>query len=178
MGKFRFILGAATGAAAALLLAPRSGKETRALLSEKLEDAAESAPEPIRNAAEQVEGVYNRVSNTAAEVAPDTDDIKAKIAEARDALAEQITRNHTAATTVEADVEDLVEGVEEAAEDLGAKVEDAAAEAKDVAEETFDNIKEAIEDAVEDAADDAEDAEEAATDAAESNGYKVPDWYK
>lgn len=111
MGKFRFILGAMTGAAAALLLAPRSGKETRQLLSEKLEDAAEYAPEPIRDAAEDVMdaagGVYDRVATKTSDVAPDADDIKAKIAQARDALAEQITRNHAAATTVDANVEDL-----------------------------------------------------------------------
>ena len=46
MGKFRFILGAATGAAAALLFAPRTGKETRQLLSDKIEDVADRAPQP------------------------------------------------------------------------------------------------------------------------------------
>ena len=177
MGKFRFFLGAAAGAAAALLLAPRSGKETRQLLSEKLEDAVEVAPEPIRSAAEQVTDVYDRVSTDASEAAPDTDDIKAKIAEARDALAEQITRNHTAATTVEADVEDVEVP---AAEDLTAQVGAAFQEAKEEAVAAVEEAQQAAADAAEDvkdaAADAAEEVKDAATDAAED--FKLPDWYK
>ena len=92
MGKFRFILGAAAGAAAALLFAPRSGKETRRLLAEKVEDAADAAPEPIRSVAEPVidaaSSAYGKASAKAAEGSPAAEDIKAKIAEARDALAE------------------------------------------------------------------------------------------
>ena len=126
MGKFRFILGAATGAAAALLFAPRTGKETRQLLSDKIEDVADRAPQPIRDAAEpfvdKAEDVYSKVSGKTADVAPQTDDIKAKIAAARDALAEQITRNHACATPVEADVEDLSDDVTEIVEDAAAAV--------------------------------------------------------
>ncbi|MGN0072790.1 MAG: YtxH domain-containing protein [Coriobacteriales bacterium] len=110
MGKFRFVLGAAAGAAAALLFAPRSGKETRRLLAEKVEDVADAAPEPIRSVAEPVidaaASAYGKAS-AHVEQSPAADDIKAKIAEARDALAEQITRNHVSATTVEADVTDI-----------------------------------------------------------------------
>lgn len=173
MGKFRFFLGAAAGAAAALLLAPRSGKETRQLLSEKLEDAVEVAPEPIRSAAGQVTDVYDRVSTSASEVAPDTDDIKAKIAEARDALAEQITRNHTAATTVEADVEDVEVP---AADDLTAQVGAAFQSAQETAADAAEVAADAAEEAADAAADAVEEVKEAATDAAED--FKLPDWYK
>lgn len=156
MGKFRFLLGAATGAAAALLFAPRSGKETRQLLTEKIEDVADSAPEPIRNAAEPIidaaEDAYSKVAGKAQEAKPETDDIKAKIAEARDALAEQITRNHVAATTVEADVVDVAE--ETLAEDIEEPVEEAA--------ELVDTPVEQVEEPV-------EATEEAASPA---------DWYK
>src|SRR2546422_11094531 len=41
-----FLLGAATGAVLALLYAPRSGQETRELLSEKLRETAERGREP------------------------------------------------------------------------------------------------------------------------------------
>lgn len=137
MGKFRFILGAATGAAAALLFAPRTGKETRQLLSDKIEDVADRAPQPIRDAAEpfvdKAEDVYSKVSSKTADVAPQTDDIKAKIAAARDALAEQITRNHACATPVEADVEDLSDDVTEIVEDAAAAVADAGQEPADEA---------------------------------------------
>lgn len=138
MGKFRFLLGAATGAAAALLFAPRTGKETRQLLTDKIEDVADRAPEPIRTAAEPIvdaaEDAYSKVSNKAAQAKPETDDIKAKIAQARDALAEQITRNHTMATPVEADVEDIDDIVDEQAEPNADHV-DAVDEVEEPAEE-------------------------------------------
>lgn len=134
MGKFRFILGAATGAVAALLFAPRSGKETRQLLTDKIEDVADRAPEPVRSAAEPIidaaEDAYSKVSAKGAQAKPETDDIKAKIAQARDALAEQITRNHAAATTVDADVVDIPTGVDDIVED-----EQPVAEQEDVAED-------------------------------------------
>lgn len=138
MGKFRFLLGAATGAAAALLFAPRTGKETRQLLTDKIEDVADRAPEPIRTAAEPIvdaaEDAYSKVSNKAAQAKPETDDIKAKIAQARDALAEQITRNHATATPVEADVEDIDDIVDEQAEPNADHV-DAVDEVEEPAEE-------------------------------------------
>lgn len=141
MGKFRFILGAATGAVAALLFAPRSGKETRQLLTDKIEDVADRAPESVRSAAEPIidaaEDAYSKVSAKSAQAKPETDDIKAKIAQARDALAEQITRNHAAATTVDADVVDIPTGVDDIVED-----EQPAAEQADVAEDVEEPAEE------------------------------------
>lgn len=167
MGKFRFILGAAAGAAAALLFAPRSGKETRRLLAEKVEDAADAAPEPIRSVAEPVidaaSSAYGKASVKAAEGSPAAEDIKAKIAEARDALAEQITRNHVATTTVEADVTD-VPAAEPELDDI---IEDAAQAAVDSAA--------AVADAVEDAIDAVEDAVE---EPAEEQAAQTVNWYK
>ncbi len=167
MGKLRFLLGAATGAAAALLFAPRSGKETRQLLSNKIEDVADRAPEPIRNAAEPIvdaaEDVYSKVSGKTADVAPQTDDIKAKIAAARDALAEQITRNHASATQVEADVEDVDDLVEEITVEPG--VDTAAQEAAAYA------VQEVEEPAAEAAAADPAAQEPAADAAPKSSGW-------
>lgn len=143
MGKFRFILGAATGAVAALLFAPRSGKETRQLLTDKIEDVADRAPESVRNAAEPIidaaEDAYSKVSTKGAQAKPEADDIKAKIAQARDALAEQITRNHAAATTVDADVVDIPTGVDDIVEDeqpATTEHTDAVEEVEEPAEET------------------------------------------
>jgi gas vesicle protein len=45
-----FLLGAATGAAIALLTAPRSGREIRAQLKDTARDLMERAPDTIRNA--------------------------------------------------------------------------------------------------------------------------------
>ena len=142
MGKFRFLLGAATGAAAALLFAPRSGKETRQLLTDKIEDVADRAPEPIRTAAEPIvdaaEDAYTKVSGKASQAKPETDDIKAKIAQARDALAEQITRNHASATPVEADVEDIPTGVDDIVDEQSASdnvQEDVASEVEEPSDE-------------------------------------------
>ena len=45
-----FLLGAAAGAAIALLTAPRSGRETRAQLKDAARDLMERAPDAIRNA--------------------------------------------------------------------------------------------------------------------------------
>ena len=167
MGKFRFILGAAAGAAAALLFAPRSGKETRRLLAEKVEDAADAAPEPIRSVAEPVidaaSSAYGKASAKTAEGSPAAEDIKAKIAEARDALAEQITRNHVATTTVEADVTD-VPAAEPELDDI---IEDAAQAAVDSAA--------AVADVVEDAIDAVEDAVE---EPAEEQAAQTVNWYK
>ncbi|MGN0038748.1 MAG: YtxH domain-containing protein [Coriobacteriales bacterium] len=162
MGKFRFILGAAAGAAAALLFAPRSGKETRRLLAEKVEDVADAAPEPIRSVAEPVidaaASAYGKAS-AHVEQSPAADDIKAKIAEARDALAEQITRNHVSATTVEADVTDVP------VDDL---IEDAAEEAVEAAES-------ALEDALEEAQEALEEPEAAQP---EEQPAQTVNWYK
>ena len=142
MGKFRFILGAATGAVAALLFAPRSGKETRQLLTDKIEDVADRAPESVRTAAEPIidaaEDAYSKVSGKGAQAKPETDDIKAKIAQARDILAEQITRNHAAATPVDADVVDIPTGVDDIVEDE----QPGAAEQAGVAEDVEEPIEE------------------------------------
>lgn len=142
MGKLRFLLGAATGAAAALLFAPRSGKETRQLLTEKIEDVADRAPEPICTAAEPIidaaEDAYSKVNDAATQAKPETDDIKAKIAQARDALAEQITRNHASATPVEADVEDIPGGIDDIVEEApepAAAADDAVEDVEEPAEE-------------------------------------------
>ncbi len=48
-----FLVGALTGAAAAVLLAPRSGRETREILGEKLRDASDQGRELSEQAAQK-----------------------------------------------------------------------------------------------------------------------------
>lgn len=55
-----FILGAAVGVATGFLYAPKSGRETRALLKEKAERAAEKAKEAAAEAREKVAGKLGR----------------------------------------------------------------------------------------------------------------------
>ncbi len=62
-----FLVGALTGAAAAVLLAPRSGRETREILGEKWRDAAdrsralgEEAAQKGRDAVEDASGYVDR----------------------------------------------------------------------------------------------------------------------
>lgn len=62
-----FLVGALTGAAAAVLLAPRSGRETREILGERLRDAAdksralgEDAAQKSRDALDEASGYVDR----------------------------------------------------------------------------------------------------------------------
>ena len=49
-----FVLGAITGAAVALLMAPASGEETRRVIAEKARDSRENATEAARQGRELV----------------------------------------------------------------------------------------------------------------------------
>ena len=145
MAKFRFIAGAAVGAVAALLLAPRTGKETRALVAGKIDDAVDAAPQPIQDVADNVR---NRAAAATDEVAPTTDDIRAKINEARDRIAEQIARSQ-GAEPVDADVvdvDDVKEAAEDAVDDIAEKISDIAASVSAAVEE---DVNETIEEPAE-----------------------------
>jgi gas vesicle protein len=58
-----FVLGALTGAAVALLMAPQSGEETRRLLAEKAREGREKAGEAARQGRE----LWNRQRDTLSE---------------------------------------------------------------------------------------------------------------
>lgn len=49
-----FVIGAAVGAALGILFAPKSGKETRAIIKEKAQEVGEKASEIIESAKEKV----------------------------------------------------------------------------------------------------------------------------
>ena len=70
---FSFLAGGITGAAVALLLAPRSGKATREIMGRKLNDAADSARElkdrAIRRGQEIREEATYRVEGAASALA-------------------------------------------------------------------------------------------------------------
>lgn len=94
MGKgTSFVIGAAVGAIAALLLTPNSGERNRELVAEKVDYYSAHGGEVFQNAAGTVRDKVRGAGDGATESA---DDIKRKINEARDRIAEQVTRNREA----------------------------------------------------------------------------------
>src|SRR6185436_5649295 len=61
-----FVLGAITGAAVALLVAPASGEETRRMLAEKAREGREKAGEAARDAAQKGREIWERQRDTLA----------------------------------------------------------------------------------------------------------------
>ena len=60
-GKFTwFLMGAALGAAAALLYAPKSGKETRQLLQQKAQEATDAVNDAKREVYQRSKDVYDK----------------------------------------------------------------------------------------------------------------------
>ena len=127
-----FALGGAIGAVAALMLSPRSGEENRELVAEKVDYYAGHSEQLFQRAADTVRDTADGVAENAA---PAADDIRAKINEARDRIAEQVTRNRSEAQPVDAEVDDdVVEDAEEIAEDLADAAEEVEEEAAEEAE--------------------------------------------
>lgn len=110
---FIFVFGAAAGAAAALMLSPNSGERNREIVADKVDYYSAHGEQIFQQAADTVR---SKVGGADESVPPEADDIRQKINEARDRIAEQITRN-SAPQDVAADVADVVEeAAEEAAE--------------------------------------------------------------
>lgn len=123
-----FITGAAIGALAALLLAPKTGEQTRAFVAEKANAVAgeakdfgagfpASAQDAFKVAQEKGQGfvadAQARVKEATGQPAEiDSDDLREKIEAARQRIAAQVMENAEAAKAVEV----AAEAVEEAAE--------------------------------------------------------------
>ena len=144
MGKIMsFITGAAIGAAAALLLAPRSGEESRAFVAEKANAFAGEAKDfgagmpgtateaignirdkgatLIKDAPAKVKGVASGVTGqapAASSAASDNDELREKIEAARKRIAAQVMEN--------AEQSKAVEIAAEAQEAVAAEVKEAA----------------------------------------------------
>lgn len=118
MGKISsFITGAAIGFAAALLLAPRTGEESRAFVTEKAnaivdeaKDFASGLPGSATSAfkgvcdkgAAAVKGAPAKANGTASKAAPaDSDELREKIEAARKRIAAQVMENAEQSKTVE-----------------------------------------------------------------------------
>ena len=60
-GKFGwFLMGAALGAACAILYAPKSGKETREMITKKAQEASDAVSETSRDLLERSKAVYDK----------------------------------------------------------------------------------------------------------------------
>jgi len=135
MGKISsFITGAAIGVAAALLLAPKTGEQTRALVTEKansimgeakdfgagmpgtaqdvIKSAKEKGSELVKSATGAGQDLVSGIkgSDDAASAEPD-DELRAKIEAARQRIAAQVAENAEASAAV-----DVAGSAEEAAE--------------------------------------------------------------
>lgn len=133
-----FITGAAIGALAALLLAPKTGEQTRAFVAEKANAVAGeakdfgagfpgSAQDAFKAAQEKgqsfVADAQARVKEAAGQPAEiDSDDLREKIEAARQRIAAQVMENAEASKAVEVAAEakeaaaEVVDAAEEAAE--------------------------------------------------------------
>ena len=173
-----FIVGGAIGAAAALMLAPHSGEQMRAMVSEKA-NAVMSEAKEWSGGAVDVEGVYKTAQEKGASV---FQDVAAKGQEfAKNAQAQTTEFVNAAAATIKnatgqaepAEAEpagdDLREKIEAARQRIAAQVvanaeqaanaapveaaaeavEEVAAEVADAAEEVVEAVEEAVEDAAE-----------------------------
>lgn len=113
-----FIVGAAAGAVAALLLTPNTGEKNREILADKVDHCVANGDSIFHRAADNVR---DRVHDAGQAAKPAADEVRDKINAARDRIAEQVTRNR-GAQDVEADVSDV-------AEDIADDIADAAATA-------------------------------------------------
>lgn len=120
-----FTLGAAVGAVAALLLSPNSGERNREIVADKVDYYTAHGEQVFQQTADTVRNKVRGVADVATNA--DADDIREKINEARDRIAEQITRNSSVPQDVAADVSDV-------AADAAESVSEAADTAADVAE--------------------------------------------
>ncbi len=120
-----FTIGAAAGAIAALLLSPNSGERNREIVADKVDYYTAHGEQVLQQTADTIRSKARGVADVATNA--DADDIREKINEARDRIAEQITKNSSAPQDVAADVSDV-------ALDAAAGVSDAADKAADAAE--------------------------------------------
>ena len=121
MGRISsFVTGAALGVIAALLLAPQTGEQTRALVAEKanaVTDEAKdfgagfpaSAQDAIKSAQEKAASLTKGVAAPAAPVASVADDeLREKIEAARQRIAAQVAANAEATKAAAEEVQEAV----------------------------------------------------------------------
>ncbi|MDR0350517.1 MAG: YtxH domain-containing protein [Coriobacteriales bacterium] len=130
MGRFAsFLFGAAIGAGAALLFAPRPGEETRALIAEKADEywgkGQSLYGQGKTRIQESVAGVQPAINRTG-------DELREKIDNARVLIAEQVAKNAAAARdAINEKVPVAAEKINQAADVIRGRLDNAAVNLKD-----------------------------------------------
>lgn len=162
MKPFKFILGGIIGATSALLFAPRSGKETRELVSgkveeymsgdspvaEKVRDTADKVKPVVEDAVDRVKPVAEAAADKARDMVEAAKEPAAvavdRINEMRDKLSDQILRNQQVPRPVDVAVEDI-ETPEEVGSQINDMVEDLIQQAQPADEAPSDPVAAAAE---------------------------------
>lgn len=127
-----FTLGAAIGAIGALMLSPNSGERNREIVADKVDYYTSQGEQVFQQTADTVRSKVRGVTDAGSS---DADNIREKINEARDRIAEQITRNSSAPQDVAADVSDVAENAADEVSAAAGKAADAAEDAASAAAE-------------------------------------------
>lgn len=105
------LVGAAAGFAAGIMLAPRSGSESRAIAADAMNDAWDSAVDTYQQGAQVVS---DKVGNLTPNVNATTDELRAKVDLARERM-DQLRESLAAASAAEADTTSVDSTVEQPA---------------------------------------------------------------
>lgn len=162
-----FLAGGLVGAAIALLYAPRSGDETRAIVSDKVNNVwgdaqelgtktAEQAQQFYHDAASKSQAVYEgaaaRVQEAGDKVKPvfseKSDDLREKIEAARQRIASQVAKNATdARDAADQEIPVAAENAAAVVDDVAQVATEAVGKVENAAQTTEDKLSSAIEDA-------------------------------
>lgn len=131
-----FLVGAGIGAILGILYAPRPGVETRAMVSDKVDDVCDEGQELYNRGVDRVMQVYTTATDRADEIASNVrpyvtgknDELRDKIDEARERIAAQVNKNAAAAQDA-----------------INEKIPEAANKASEVAAEVKGAVKDAAE---------------------------------
>jgi len=134
MGKFTsFLIGGAVGGILGLLLAPRSGAETRAIVADRVDDYWGKSQDFYHQSVNRIQDSYSRVQP---EVSKRGDELREKIDNARTIIADQVAKNARAARDAINDkIPVAAEKVSQVVDSARSQIDSAATALKDRAAE-------------------------------------------
>lgn len=159
-----FVFGGLIGAGIALLFAPRSGTETRALITDKAEELWGEGEDLYARGYERIKTEAAHVQTTAAKA---NDELREKIENARSAIAEQVAKNaQSARDAIDSQVPVAGEKIDQTADVIKGQIDNAASKLKAAAANVAEKDAALADDAAAAASDFADNkpAEEEASD--------------